>query len=161
GAALTGFDRSGARGWGVHLDAVTLALIAAIVLLGLIMVTSASVSIASQDSGQAFYYLERQLLLTLIGLACAALLFALPSSLLEKAAVPLLITALVLLLLVLIPGLGHAVNGSRRWLRLSGANIQVSELARVLVLVYLASYAVRHEAQLRESLAGLAKPLAL
>jgi cell division protein FtsW len=161
GAALTGFDRSGARGWAVHLDAVTLALIAAIVLLGLIMVTSASVSIASQDSGQAFYYLERQLLLTLIGLACAALLFALPSSLLEKAAVPLLITAFVLLLLVLIPGLGHAVHGSRRWLRLSGANFQVSELARVLVLIYLASYAVRHEAQLRESLAGLAKPLAL
>ncbi|HEY6824487.1 MAG TPA: putative lipid II flippase FtsW [Steroidobacteraceae bacterium] len=161
GAALSGFDRSGARGNAVHLDAVTLALIAAIVLLGLIMVTSASVSIASQDSGQAFYYLERQLLLTLIGLACAALLFALPSARLEKAAVPLLIAAFVLLLLVLVPGLGHAVNGSRRWLRLSGANFQVSELARVLVLIYLASYAVRHEAQLRESLAGLAKPLAL
>ncbi|HYX73328.1 MAG TPA: putative lipid II flippase FtsW [Steroidobacteraceae bacterium] len=161
GASLMGFDRSGARSCAVHLDAVTLAVIAAIVLLGLIMVTSASVSIASQDSGQAFYYLERQLLLTLIGLACAALLFALPSALLEKAAVPLLIAGLVLLLLVLVPGLGHAVNGSRRWLRVSGANFQVSELARVLVLIYLASYAVRHEAQLRESLAGLAKPLAL
>ena len=160
-AALMGFDRSGARGGAVHLDAVTLAIIAAIVLLGLIMVTSASVSSASQDSGQAFYYLERQLLLTLIGLACAALLFALPSALLEKAAGPLLIAGLVLLLLVLVPGLGHAVNGSRRWLRLSGANFQVSELARVLVLIYLASYAVRYEAQLRESLAGLAKPLAL
>jgi cell division protein FtsW len=160
-AALIGLDRSGARGSSVHLDPVTLALIAAIVLLGLVMVTSASVSIASQDSGQPFYYLERQLLLTLTGLACAALLFALPSALLERAAVPLLAIAIVLLILVLVPGLGHAVNGSRRWLRLSGANFQVSELARVLVLIYLASYAVRRETQLRESLAGLAKPLAL
>jgi len=161
GAALSGFDRSSARGSAVHLDPVTLGLIAAIVLLGLVMVTSASVSIASQDSGQPFYYLERQLLLTLIGLGCAAALFAIPTALLEKAAMPLLALALLLLLVVLIPGLGHAVNGSRRWLRLSGANFQVSELARVLVLVYLASYAVRREEQLRESLVGLAKPLGL
>ena len=160
-AALMGFERSGARGSAVHLDPVTLALIAAIVLLGLVMVTSASVSIASQDSGEPFYYLERQLLLTLIGLGCAALLFAVPSALLERAALPLLALAIVLLILVLVPGLGHAVNGSRRWMRLSGANFQVSELARVLVLIYLASYAVRREEQLRESLAGLAKPLAL
>ncbi|MBV8305891.1 MAG: FtsW/RodA/SpoVE family cell cycle protein, partial [Gammaproteobacteria bacterium] len=160
-AALLGFDRSGARGTVVHLDAITLGIIAAIVLLGLVMVTSASVSIASQDSGQPFFYLERQLLLTLIGLGCAAALFAVPTALLEKAAVPLLAVALVLLLLVLVPGLGHAVNGSRRWLRLSGANFQVSELARVLVLVYVASYAVRRELELRESLTGLAKPLAL
>ena len=156
-----GFERGGARGSAVHLDPVTLVLIAAIVLLGLVMVTSASVSIASQDSGEPFYYLERQLLLTLIGLGCASLLFAVPSSVLERAALPLLAVAIVLLILVLIPGLGHAVNGSRRWMRLSGANFQVSELARVLVLIYLASYAVRREEQLRESLAGLAKPLAL
>jgi cell division protein FtsW len=66
-----------------------------------------------------------------------------------------------LLVVVLVPGLGHAVNGSRRWLRLAGGNFQVSELARVLVLIYIASYAVRRESQLRESLAGLVKPLGL
>jgi cell division protein FtsW len=161
GATLAGFERTGTRSAAPHLDPVTLALIAAIVLLGLIMVTSASVSIASEDAGQPFYYLERQLLLTLIGLGCAALLFALPTRLLERAAVPLFAVAVVLLILVLIPGLGHAVNGSRRWLRFSGANFQVSELARVLVLIYIASYAVRREAQLRESFGGLLKPLAL
>jgi cell division protein FtsW len=161
GETLYEFQRGGARGAAVHLDPVTLALIAAIVLLGLVMVTSASVSIAGEDSGQPFYYLERQLLLTLIGLGFAALLFAIPSAVLERAAVPLFALGVVLLILVLIPGLGHAVNGSRRWLRLAGANFQVSELARVLVLIYIASYAVRREAELRESLAGLAKPLAL
>ncbi|MGH8276879.1 MAG: FtsW/RodA/SpoVE family cell cycle protein, partial [Steroidobacteraceae bacterium] len=149
---------SGAR---VHLDSVTLALTLAIVLLGLVMVTSASVSIASQDTGEPFYYLERQLLLSLIGAACAALVFAVRTEHLERICGPLLAVAMLLLLLVLVPGLGHAVNGSRRWLRIAGANFQVSELARVLVLVYVASYAVRREAQLRESFAGLAKPLGL
>ncbi len=159
--SLMGFARSGARSGPVHLDGVTLALVLGIVLLGLVMVTSASVSIASQESGQPFFYLERQLFLTLIGTACAALVFSIPTEMLEKASVPLLAVAVVLLMVVLVPGLGHSVNGSRRWLRLAGANFQVSELARVLVLIYIASYAVRRESELRESFMGLAKPLGL
>ncbi len=159
--SLMGFARSGARSGPVHLDGVTLALVLGIVLLGLVMVTSASVSIASQESGQPFFYLERQLFLTLLGTACAALVFSIPTEMLEKASVPLLAVAVVLLMVVLVPGLGHSVNGSRRWLRLAGANFQVSELARVLVLIYIASYAVRRESELRESFMGLAKPLGL
>jgi cell division protein FtsW len=160
-ASLMSFARGSGRGAAVHLDPVTLALALGIVLLGLVMVTSASVSIASQESGQPFYYLERQLLLTLIGAGCAALVFSIPTELIERAAVPLLAIGVALLVVVLVPGLGHAVNGSRRWLRLAGGNFQVSELARVLVLIYIASYAVRRESQLRESLAGLVKPLGL
>jgi cell division protein FtsW len=156
-----GFARSSSKHGAVHLDPVTLALSLAIVLLGLVMVTSASVSIAGQESGQPFYYLERQLFLTLIGGACAALVFSIPTELLERASLPLLAIAIALLLIVLVPGLGHSVNGSRRWLRLAGANFQVSELARVLVLIYIASYAVRREAELRESFIGLGKPLLL
>jgi cell division protein FtsW len=158
---MLGFARSSAKGGPVYLDWVTLGLTLMIVLLGLVMVTSASVSIASQESGQPFYYLERQLLLTLIGLACAALMFSLRTELLERASPALLAVAIGLLLIVLVPGVGHAVNGSRRWLRIAGANFQVSELARVLVLIYIASYAVRREEQLRQSLAGLAKGLGL
>jgi cell division protein FtsW len=160
-SALMGFARTGRGGGGVHLDPVTVALTLALVLLGLVMVTSASVSIAGQETGQPFYYLERQLLLTLIGAGCAVLVFSVRTELLERAAVPLLAVAIVLLVIVLVPGLGHAVNGGRRWLRLAGANFQVSELARVLTLVYIASYAVRRESELRESLTGLLKPLGL
>jgi cell division protein FtsW len=160
-SALMGFARSSGRGGPVHLDPVTLALVASITLLGLVMVTSASVSIAGQESGQPFYYLERQLLLTLTGAALAAGIFCLPTPQLEKASLGLLAVAIVLLIAVLVPGLGHAVNGSRRWLRLGGMNFQASELARVLVLIYIASYAVRRERELRETFLGLAKPLAL
>ncbi len=160
GSAMA-YARSSGKGGTVHIDTVTIGLVTSIVLLGLIMVTSASVSIASQETGQPFYYLERQLLLTFTGLASAALLFCIRTDVLERISVPLLITALVLLFVVLVPGLGHTVNGSRRWLRVLGFNFQVSELARVLVLIYLASYAVRREEQLRTTFTGLAKPLGL
>ena len=155
------YARSSAKNGVVHIDTVTIGIVLSIVLFGLIMVTSASVSIASQETGQPFYYLERQLLLTLIGTACAALLFCIRTDVLERLSVPLLVTALILLFVVLVPGLGHTVNGSRRWLHLLGFNFQVSELARVLVLVYLASYAVRREEELRTTFSGLVKPLGL
>ena len=154
------FARSGSRG-AVRIDTVTVGLVFAIVLLGLVMVTSASISIASRETGDVFYYLERQLILTLVGAGAAALLFCVPTRLLERVSTPLLVAAFVLLLIVLVPGLGHSVNGSRRWVRLMGLNFQVSELARVLVLIYVASYAIRRADELRGTLAGLAKPLGL
>jgi cell division protein FtsW len=149
------------RGRALHIDVVTVSLVAAIVLLGLIMVTSASISIASKESGDAFSYLERQLVLCLIGFALAALVFCIRTEYLEKLAWPLLIAGVVLLFLVLIPGVGHVVNGSRRWIRLLGFNFQASELARVLTLVFIASYAVRREQELRQTAMGLVKPVGL
>jgi cell division protein FtsW len=161
GTSTMTYARSGNRGGGVHLDPVTIGIAMTILLLGLVMVTSASISIADKESGEAFSYLERQLMLTLIGASAAALVFCVPTRLIERFSMPLLVTAVVLLLVVLIPGLGYSVNGSRRWLRLAGLNFQVSELARVLVLIYVASYAVRREKELRETFVGLGKPLGL
>ena len=121
GNALT-FARSSARGGAVRIDPVMLSLVLGIVLLGLVMVTSASISIASQSSGEPFVYLERQLILTLIGAAAAVLVFCVRTEQLERASMPLLIFATALLVIVLVPGLGHSVNGSRRWLRIAGLN---------------------------------------
>jgi cell division protein FtsW len=155
------YARSGKRRGGLRIDTVTLALVLAIVLLGLVMVTSASISIASEENGQSFFYLTRQLVLALIGTAAAALVLVVPTERLERLSTPLLVGAFLLLALVLVPGLGHTVNGSRRWLKVTGISFQVSELARVFVLIYLASYAVRREEELRGSCGGLLKPLAL
>ena len=146
---------------GIRIDWVTVALVLAISLLGLVMVTSASISIASQQSGEPFAYLQRQLLLTVLGFAAAALVFCLRTEWLEKISLPLLIVAAALLLAVLIPGIGYTVNGSRRWIRLAGFNMQASEVARVLVLIFIASYAARREKELRSTFAGLARPLAI
>jgi cell division protein FtsW len=147
------------RSGGVRLDPVTLSLVAAIVLLGLVMVTSASISLASRDVGEPFLYLQRQLVLTLIGCLLAAGVFCIRTDLLDKLALPLLVIAAVLLVLVLVPGIGQMVNGGRRWIRVAGFNFQVSELTRVMVLVWVASYAARREQELRETLPGLVKPL--
>ena len=160
-SSSTTYARSTARGGPLRLDFVTLALVAAIVLLGLVMVTSASMSIAAKEAGEPFLYLERQLVLTVIGMALAALALFVPTQLLERLAWPLLIVAIVLLLAVLIPGIGHSVNGSRRWIRLLGFNFQASELARVLVLIFMAGYAVRRETELRAGIGGLLRPIGL
>jgi cell division protein FtsW len=72
---------------------------------------------------------------------------------------PLLLIAFLLLVLVLIPGVGYEVNGSRRWMRLGVMNFQVSEVTRVLLLTYLASYVMRRQAELKENLNGFLKPL--
>ena len=154
-------SRPSARAPLLRLDPVILLLVAAILLLGLIMVTSASVTTAARETGDPFAYLERQLLIVTSGLALAAVVFLIPISLIEKCAPALLIAAGLLLLMVLIPGLGHVVNGGRRWLRLPGINFQVSEAARVLALIYIAHYCVRFETALRSSAGGLLKPLAL
>jgi cell division protein FtsW len=79
----------------------------------------------------------------------------------ERLSQALLVVALAMLLVVLVPGLGEVVNGGRRWLRLAGVSFQVSELARVLVLIYVASYAARRQDELRETFTGLLKPLLL
>jgi cell division protein FtsW len=151
----------GGRSIPIHLDGVLIGLVFAIVLLGLVIVTSASMSMASQGGGSPFAYLERQLVLVLAGSVGAVIAFAVRSELLEKWSFPLLLLAAVLLLLVLIPGIGHVVNGSRRWIRVAGVGFQVSEATRVMVLVFIASYAVRREEELRSSFKGLLKPLLL
>jgi cell division protein FtsW len=160
-AIATAVNRPQERHRLLRLDVPMLLLVAAILLLGLVMVTSASITAAARESGDPLAYLERQLLLVAAGLALAALIFAIPIALIERCALPLLIVAGVLLLLVLIPGLGHVVKGGRRWLRLPGINFQVSEAARVLALVYIAHYCVRFEAALRSSCGGLLRPLLL
>jgi len=149
------------RGPRLRLDRVLLLLVAAILLLGLVMVTSASVTTAAHESGDPFAYLERQLLIVATGLVLAAAVFLVPIAVIERIAPVLLIAAAVLLVLVLIPGLGHVVNGGRRWLRFPGINFQVSEAARVLALIYIAQYCVRFETALRGSVGGLIRPLAL
>jgi len=145
----------------IHIDFVTVMLVFAIVLLGLVMVTSASISMATKEGGDAFGYLLRQFTLVIAGTVFAAMMFMVRTEWLEKMALPMLAVAVVALALVLIPGIGHSVNGARRWIRLAGISIQVSEVTRVIVLVFIASYAVRREEELRSSFVGLLKPLVI
>ncbi|HXC58385.1 MAG TPA: putative lipid II flippase FtsW [Steroidobacteraceae bacterium] len=159
-SAAISLPRQG-RERGLKLDPVLIGIVLSILLFGLVMVTSASISIASHGGGDPFSYVRSQLVLALGGIAIAAVLCAVPTALLQRYSTPLLGVAAVLLVAVLIPGIGHEVNGSRRWVRLAGFNLQASEVARILVLSWIAAYAVRREKELRESFSGLARPLLL
>lgn len=142
-------------------DSITVGLTAALLLVGLIMVTSASMAIAARDMGDPFYFLERQFIFTLAGVLFAWLVTRIPTEIWDKYGLALLLLGLLLLTLVLIPGLGARVNGARRWLRIGVLNFQVSELAKVLVLTWLCSYCVRKRAELETTLPGLMKPFGL
>jgi len=83
--------------------------------VGLVMVTSASMSIAARDLGNPFYFLERQFVFGAAGLVFAWILTRVPAELWDKYSLALLCAALLLLLLVLVPGIGAMVNGARRW----------------------------------------------
>jgi len=142
-------------------DWVTIGLVAALVLVGLIMVTSASMSIAARELDNPFFYLERQFTYFLVGACLAWAVTRVPTALWDKYGLVLLLFGLSLLLLVKIPGIGARVNGAQRWLRIGPANFQVSELARVLVLNWVCSYSVRKRAELEKTLPGLLKPVGL
>ncbi len=144
----------------IVLDPIVVWLTAALLLLGLIMVTSSSVTLAAVG-GDPFFFLERQLMFALVGVGCAAIAVRIPTAVWERLSLPLLVVSIVLLVLVLVPGVGHDVNGSRRWLRVAGLNFQASEAARVLLLIYLCSYIVRREQEVRDSVLGFMKPLAV
>ena len=142
----------------VAFDSALICAVVALAAIGTIMVTSASVSIVD---GEPLHYLMRHLGALAVGLAGLALVVTLPTELWYRASWLMLVLGLGLLVLVLAPTIGHAVNGSRRWLLVGPITVQASEPARLCLLLYLASYAVRRSTQLGESLNGLVKPLAV
>ena len=157
--AAMSYARSTGRPRRLALDPWLIGSVAALLLIGLVMVASASIGVSERDTGAPFFYFQRQLVFVLMGLGAATVAVAIPTVVWEKYSIVLLGAAFVLLLMVLVPGLGHEVNGSRRWVRLGFMNFQVSELARVMLLTYVASYAVRRADELGADFKGFIKPV--
>ena len=121
---------------------VTLLLLA----FGLVMVYSASIAMAgaSRYTGhQETYYLMRHGIFVVVGLAAGFIAFQFPTRALQKLAPWLFLIGIALLILVLVPGIGREVNGSRRWINLFVINLQPSELMKLFVALYAADYTVR------------------
>jgi len=114
--------------------------------LGLVMVYSASIAIAEAgraSGNQASYYLVRHALFVAAGLIIALAVFQVPVRSWQQAAPWLFLVGVALLALVLVPGIGREVNGSKRWLSLYFVNLQPSELMKFFVVLYAADYTVR------------------
>ncbi len=130
-------------------DRCLLWVTALLLSLGLVMVYSASIAIAEgsrMTGNNAMYYLTRHAVFVLISLVAATMVFQVPLRVWQQLAPFLFLGGLGLLALVLIPGIGREVNGSRRWLSLYVINLQPSELVKVAVVLYAADYTVRKAA---------------
>jgi cell division protein FtsW len=117
--------------------------------IGTVMVYSASVAIADaarHGAGPPAFFLMRHLLSIAIGAAAAFCVYQVPMRLWQQAAPYLFLFGAVLLLIVLVPGVGREVNGSRRWLPLMVMNLQPSELMKLFAVLYAADYTVRKAA---------------
>jgi cell division protein FtsW len=112
--------------------------VAVLLVVGLVMVYSASAHLALYRVGDSSYYLKRQALFALIGIGALILARNINLSVLGRLVYPLLILSLFLLLAVLIPGLGHEAGNASRWIRFGGFSFQPSELAKFALVLYLA-----------------------
>jgi cell division protein FtsW len=148
---------------GVHLriDWMLLLLVLTLVSFGLVMISSASVGISDRLSGEPTHYFVRQLIYVAVGLGLALVAWTIPTRVISQLGPLLLLVAALMLALVFIPGIGKTVNGSTRWIALGPVNLQVSEVAKLAFIIYLAEYLVRRGEQVREHIQSFLKPMLL
>jgi cell division protein FtsW len=131
-----------------------------LLLFGLVMVTSSSLQIAESASGEPLHYSLRQGIYLLLGITLTACTYMLlPLAWLEKMRFAMLPLVLAALLAVFIPGLGHEVNGSLRWIKLGGFTLQPSELIKPAFVLYVAGYIAQHKTALEQSWKAFLVPL--
>ena len=132
-----------------------------LLVFGTIMVSSASIAFADGSMGKPHFFLSRHLVALAIGCAGALAVARIPCDTWYRRSGLILLVAFALLVSVFIPGLGHTVNGSTRWLSLGPLSLQPSDPARLCLMVYLSSYVVRHHERVRTTMRGFIWPLAI
>jgi cell division protein FtsW len=130
-------------------------VVLALVFLGVVMVYSASAIIAADRFGDPFFFLKKQLFWALLGGGLLWAALRLDYRRLERLVVPLLIVSIALLVLVLLPPFGQAINGTRRWFRIGPLSFQPVELAKFALVLYLASFLTRRGEAIRSFWQGL------
>ena len=143
----------------VHLDPVLIGLVTTLILGGLVILASASISIGDNAANDPFYYVSRQAIAALLGAGAGFACLFIPIRFWFNTGPLMLLVAFALLLVVLVPGVGHTANGSTRWIRLGFINLQASDPARLCLLIYLAGYLVRQNKSVREQFTGSLKPI--
>ena len=134
---------------------------AAVILLsaGVVMVYSASAIVAADRFRDPYFFLKRQVFWALLGAGGLWLALRVDYRRLERFVLPTLIVAAVLLVVVLIPPIGQAINGTRRWIRLGPVSFQPAELAKLALVLYLAAFLARKREALEDFRRGLLPPL--
>jgi len=142
-------------------DTVLALLGLALLLVGLVAITSASIEYADWHYQNPWFHMERHLIYLALAVTAGALVYKVPMQFWLNTGWIWLFVALALLILVLVPGVGREVNGSQRWLPLGPFTLQPSEFAKMAMVIYLAGYMVRREHEVRNHWQGFLKPMAV
>jgi cell division protein FtsW len=145
--AMTG-ARAAAPGAVREFDMALVWVAAVLLLFGLVMVYSASIALPDSSRFAALrttHHLTRHAFVLCVSITVALFAFAVPVARWQKGAPWLFVFALLLLVLVLVPGIGKVVLGARRWIAIGPMTIQPSELMKLFVILYAADYAVRKQ----------------
>jgi cell division protein FtsW len=137
------------------MDHILLFVTITLALIGLVMVFSASAVVAGNRFHDSWYYLKRQLAWLAFGLVLLHVASRIDYIWWKRLALPLLGLVIALLVVVLIPSIGIAANGARRWLRLGPISIQPAEMAKLIGVIYLAAYLAKKEDRLQHFSTGL------
>ncbi|MDE2272190.1 MAG: putative lipid II flippase FtsW [Xanthomonadaceae bacterium] len=141
-------------------DPWLLLAIVCLVAFGIVMIASSSIAVADGQHIGQFHYLKRHIVLLLVGGVCAAFIaMRVELDRLEKFSGWLMLGTFALLVLVFIPHLGMRINGARRWINLGVSGFQPVELAKLTVVLYVASYLVRHRDSVETRFLGAVKPV--
>lgn len=129
----------------------------ALMVTGLVMVTSASVPVATRLTDMPFYFALRHGFFLACSLVIAGFMVQIPLERWRQFSVPMLLVSIMLLIAVLV--IGRSVNGASRWIPLGVFNLQPAEVAKLSLFIFLAGYLVRQYNQVRDSFFGFIKPL--
>ena len=146
---------------GGRFDPVLLALALVMAALGVVMVASSSFAIAEGLGVGPFHFVIRHVVFLVVGAGLAWGLMGIELKTVEKHSQWLLLGCFVMLLAVFLPGIGHTVNGARRWINLGVSNFQAVEAVKLLLIIWLASYLVRYRDEIGNRWNALLKPLGM
>lgn len=132
-----------------------------LLLLGILMVSSASIAISSREYGTPFHYAISQSVYVLLGAIAATGAYFCPMRYWQRFSVALYFFGVALLVAVLIPGVGRTLNGSTRWLSIGGLTFQASEWMKLGYILYLARYMDLHREKLGHNLSAFLRPMLL
>jgi cell division protein FtsW len=131
------------------LDPLLFFVILILVVLGIVMVYSASFVVAGQRFGDSYHFLKKQVMAAIVGIGLMLLVAKLNYHRWQSLAIPLLGVSIILLIILLIPGLRHQVGGSARWLKFSFISFQPSEFAKLALVIYMARSMAKKEGKMK------------
>lgn len=144
----------------VHLDAWLLSVVSVLLMIGVLMVTSASSFTAEKYGVGIYHYSLRQMIYIAIGIVGGLIAFNISlKAWYEISGKFLYWVAALMLILVLIPGIGREINGAMRWIPLGIINFQPSEMAKLFAFIYIAGFLSRHNDKIRNEMLYLITPL--